>query len=186
MENASRALLMAGGVLIAIIIISLLVRTYGNIGIFQRQQLSAEEAEKLEAYNKEYTKYLNQYVYGTEVITVINKVRNSDYDIEVNIEFKDKYEYTQVAYKNGKKQTRKIIVSAGSEMTLTNDGGVYDYIDSESAFFGSSTENAEGDITVSGLKSRAFKCTSIGYDSNGRVNNIKFEEKMYNGGSILE
>ena len=34
MENASKALLMAGGGLIAIIIISLLVKMYGNIGAF--------------------------------------------------------------------------------------------------------------------------------------------------------
>ena len=60
MENATKALLIAGGVLLAIIIISLLVRTYGNISLFQRQQVSAEEAERIESYNKEYTKYLNQ------------------------------------------------------------------------------------------------------------------------------
>ena len=29
------------------------------------------------------------------------------------------------------------------------------------------------------LKTMAFKCTDIGYDSNGRVNSIKFEEKKW-------
>lgn len=85
MENASKALLMAGGVLIAIIIISLLVKTYGNIGTFQKQQISVEEAERIEEYNKEYTKYLNQYVYGTEVITVINKSINDSQKMGFNI-----------------------------------------------------------------------------------------------------
>lgn len=85
MENASKALLMAGGVLIAIIIISLLVKTYGNIGAFQKQQISAEEAERIEEYNKAYTKYLNQYVYGTEVITVINKSINDSQKMGFNI-----------------------------------------------------------------------------------------------------
>ena len=36
MENATKALLIAGGVLIAIILISVLVHTYGNIRIFQK------------------------------------------------------------------------------------------------------------------------------------------------------
>lgn len=76
MENATKALLMAGGVLIAIIIITLLVKTYGNIGAFQRQKLSLEEVEKIEQFNKDYTKYDGQYVYGTEVITVINRATN--------------------------------------------------------------------------------------------------------------
>ena len=35
MENASKALLMAGGILIAIITIALLVRSITTIGIFQ-------------------------------------------------------------------------------------------------------------------------------------------------------
>ena len=80
MENASRALLIAGSVLVAIIVITLLVRTYGNIGNFQRQQLSVEEAQKLEEYNKQYTKYEHQYVYGTEVISIINKEENKNLD----------------------------------------------------------------------------------------------------------
>ena len=85
MENASKALLMAGGVLIAIIIISLLVKTFGSMGELQRQQVSAEEVEKIEAFNKEYTKYLDQYVYGTEVITIINKAASSESNIDVYV-----------------------------------------------------------------------------------------------------
>lgn len=169
MENASKALLMAGGVLIAIIIISLLVKTYGNIGAFQRQQISAEEAERIEEYNKEYTKYINQYVYGTEVITVINKVKNTtDYDIKVNIKFTEEpYEYQVVDYENGKKTTKTITVGSGKELNIeSDDDGNYsgDFIDENSGKF-------------SNLKSRAFKCTEIGYDKYGRVNNIKFVEK---------
>lgn len=76
MENASKALLMAGGVLIAIIIIALLVRSFTGIGQFQKAKLTQEEQEKLVAFNEQYTKYLNQYVYGTEVRTLINKYKN--------------------------------------------------------------------------------------------------------------
>ena len=168
MENASKALLIAGGVLIAIIIITLLVHTYGNIGDFKRQQLSLEESEKLEEFNKEYTKYLNRYVYGTEVITVINKAYSSKYSVTINIEFLGNqngdeyaYKYYKYIYENGEKKLKEYTVNT---MTLnTNDS------------IGSILDNNEN---LNGLKNRYFQCTNIGYDENtGRVNSIKFVEK---------
>ena len=173
MENATKALLMAGGVLIAIIIISLLVRTYGNMGQFQKQQLTAEEAEKLEAYNKEYTKYLNQYVYGTEVITVINKTldyqEKQNIEVTVNISFIEPYTYKR---KNKTHTTKRI--------TLKKDGDKYEFMDfTKNNINITNSDNQD-------IKNRAFKCTSIGYDNTtGRVNKIEFVEKMYNGGTAI-
>ena len=82
MENASKALLMAGGVLIAIIMIGLLAKTFGAVNLFQKSQLSEEEQAQLVAFNEQYTKYLGQYVYGTEVRTLKNKY---DDDGKVNV-----------------------------------------------------------------------------------------------------
>ena len=179
MENASKALLMAGGVLIAIIIISLLVRTYGNIGRFQRQQLSAEEAEQLEEFNKEYTKYQGQYVYGTEVITVINKAADSDYDIRVSIRFMDDYTYSRVAYKNGKKTTKTVHVKKGETINLDSDTEFQEFIDANSENFGTSTDIDDLTTEVTGLKNKAFQCDDIQYDNTtGRVNYIHFTEKQ--------
>lgn len=79
MENTSKALLMAGGVLIAIIMIVLLVRTFTSISIFQKSKLTEEEQAQLAQFNEQYTKYLGQYVYGTEVATLINKSNNDGY-----------------------------------------------------------------------------------------------------------
>ena len=76
MENASKALLIAGGVLIAIVTISLLVSSFSTINKFQMSQLSAEEQQRLIAFNEQYTKYAGQYVYGTEVLTLENKYAN--------------------------------------------------------------------------------------------------------------
>ena len=73
MENASKALIMAGGVLIAMLIIALLVRGLGSVAVFQMAQLTEEEQKQLMEFNQKYTKYLNEYVYGNEVLTLINK-----------------------------------------------------------------------------------------------------------------
>lgn len=180
MENATKALLMAGGVLIAIIIITLLVKTYGNIGAFQRQQLSVEEAEQIEEFNKDYKKYDGQYVYGTEVITVINRSANSDSYIKINIVFADDYTYNKVTYRNGKKTSKTVTVKSGKELTLTTEEEKYNFINDESTSFGSSTTDSEGNIEITGLKSKAFKCEIVGYDTTGRVNEISFNEKEWN------
>ena len=184
MENATKALLMAGGVLIAIIIITLLVKIYGNIGAFQRQQLSLEEAERIEQFNKDYTKYDGQYVYGTEVITVINRSANSDSDITIEIIFKGEYEY--------KKGKRTIRVKSGDEIELKTSDDKYAFIngnlkngDVSESFGGTTIEEDTSTEIVTGLKIRAFKCEVTGYDSTGRVNKIKFTEKMYNGGETI-
>lgn len=86
MENASKALLMAGGILIALIIIAVLIRSYTNVSIFQKTKLSEEEQEKLVAFNEQYTKYLGQYVYGIEVRTLMNKCENDGNDVIVELE----------------------------------------------------------------------------------------------------
>ena len=111
MENASKALLMAGGVLIAIITIALLVRSFGTISMFQKVKLSEEEQAQLIAFNEQYTKYLGQYMYGTEVITVINKsLNNKSHAITVSIKFNGQYTYNGYTavekYRNGKKYIR--------------------------------------------------------------------------------
>lgn len=76
MENASKALLMAGGILIAIITIALLVKSFTSISSFQEAKLTQKQQEEIVAFNEQYTKYLGQYVYGVEVATLKNKYDN--------------------------------------------------------------------------------------------------------------
>ena len=106
MENASKALLIAGGVLIAILIIGLLITSFSTISEFQMSQLSEQEQEELIAFNEQYTKYVNQYVYGTEIITVINRtLDNKTYPIELKIKFIiGGYEYNGYQYNSTTKR----------------------------------------------------------------------------------
>lgn len=185
MENASKALLMAGGILIAIITIALLVRSFSTIGIFQKAQLSEEEQAQLVAFNEQYTKYLNEYMYGTEVITVINKsLNNREYPIAVKIKFTNGYTYN--GYKEyfvtdpitGKEYKRwkeaEIQIKKGDTLIIENDAEGY-----------STLKNKINYLTESGeINTMAFKCTNVEYDSYGRVNSIKFEEKKW--GNLYE
>jgi len=180
MENASKALLMAGGILIALIIIAILTRTYTNISLFQRAQLTEEEQAQLVAFNEQYTKYLGEYVYGTEIITVINKtMNNTEYKIKTIIKFAEDgegYLYNGYVY-NGyiyntitnRKDKGEVNIKKGETLEITNDG--------ENSY---TVEKFINSLNESGdLNKMAFKCTNIGYDSYGRVNSIKFEEKKW-------
>lgn len=171
MENASKALLMAGGVLIAILTIAVLARSFSSISSFEKAQLTEEEQAQLVAFNGQYTKYLNQYVYGTEVITVINRsFNNKSHEIHTIIKFNNAYSYTIKEWNRSSKEyeNKEIYIKPGKQLLITNQDDVaIDVINNPSR---------EDDS----LMRRAFKCTNITFDKYGRVNSITFEEKEWN------
>ena len=172
MENASKALLMAGGVLIAILILAILVRSFTTVSNFQKTKLSEEEQAQLVSFNKQYTKYLGQYVYGTEVISVINKSQNNkSHKITTIIEFNNSYSYKRKEWNRNlqKYEEKEIIIEAGKSLEITNENDEVELLDAI-------TEQSN---KYDPLIRRAFKCTGIDYDSYGRVNCIKFVEKQW-------
>ena len=84
MENASKALLMAGAVFIAVIIIALLVKSISNVSSFQESRLIEQEQEKIIEFNESYIRYVGTYVYGTEVASLKNKYE-SDKKVAVEV-----------------------------------------------------------------------------------------------------
>lgn len=177
MENASKALLMAGGLLIAIIIITLLVKSFTTVRLFQNVKLTEEEKAQLVAFNEQYTRYLGQYVYGTEVITSLNRsLDNTAYPITTKIKFISDYSYR--GYKeyitpNGIKEWKEenITIKKGSALTITN---------SISGNYRIAKDTIKRLSDAGEINTMAFKCTSIEYDSYGRVKGIIFEEKKWN------
>lgn len=91
MENASKALLIAGGVLIAIIIITMFIMMFSRLSNIQKDQEEQTRIEQLAAFNAEFEAYNKKVMYGVDVITLINKVAennkkysgNTDYQITV-------------------------------------------------------------------------------------------------------
>ena len=53
MENASKALIIAGSVLLSVLIISALVLMFNRIGDFKRAEASTEDIQKINEYNKD-------------------------------------------------------------------------------------------------------------------------------------
>lgn len=155
MENASKALLMAGAILISIIIIGLFIKEYGIIVSYKKNSVNEEEQKQIAMFNEQFTQYLGKYIYGTDVITNINKIQNLEYIVKIKISFtNDGYTYET----ESSKSTIKDIEFVGNDNT--------DIINSV--------------VNSSEFKNKAFQCSKIEYDSTtGRVNSITFVEKSW-------
>lgn len=82
MENASKALIMAAGVLIGILIISLAVYLFVDFGSTSAE-INAQNAEKqINQFNSKFTSYADKDLTIYDVITVVNyaKENNKYYD----------------------------------------------------------------------------------------------------------
>lgn len=79
MENASKALLMAGGVIIAVLIISLFVYMFTSASSMFQTEEDVERIQEIEEYNKQYESYNRKLLRGTDLISLINKaISNND------------------------------------------------------------------------------------------------------------
>ncbi len=71
MENASKALIMAGSILISIMVISLLVLGYNQMSQLEQTRQDTEEADKLSEYMRRFEQF-NREVYGSELLSLGN------------------------------------------------------------------------------------------------------------------
>lgn len=94
MENATKALVMAGSILISIIIVAILLYAFNVIKQYPEEQEEQAEIEQLSKFNTEYESYNKEKMYGTDIITVLNKANNNNmlyadnegvYDIDIEI-----------------------------------------------------------------------------------------------------
>ena len=74
MENASKALLIAGGVLIAILLISLLIYTSTVISEYQDSKKELADIEDTAKFNDQFLQYNRDDVEGYELLSLIHKV----------------------------------------------------------------------------------------------------------------
>ena len=78
MENAARALEIAAGVLIAIMILSLLAYFFASLSTMPKQENESMTTQQLHAFNTEYEAYRKSTMYGVDVISCLNKAENNN------------------------------------------------------------------------------------------------------------
>ena len=74
MENASKALIMAGSILIAIIIISLGIMIFNNMSNSVKNESNLDK-QQISAFNSKITPYIGESISGSQVNTLIQLVR---------------------------------------------------------------------------------------------------------------
>lgn len=79
MENASKALIMAGAVLLAMLIIGSLVFMFQTLSNLKNTEASAEDIEKLARYNRQIETFNRDGLYGSEILSLANLIE--DYNI---------------------------------------------------------------------------------------------------------
>lgn len=180
MENASKALLIAGGVLIAILTIGVLVYLFGSSSNLFKQEHTEEQILQLKAFNEQYESYNRKLLRGTDVISVINKMTDNNtkygvkgynepnYLMQLEFEMKEAIVYTQ----NGKADVN---FKVGERYNINS--------------FSSIKNNEEA---FTDFKRRIFDCKQVKYNTTtGRINYMLFiERKMtdteYEGGIIYD
>lgn len=200
MENASKALLIAGGVLIAILILSVLVVTINIISSNQKAKEQAIVTKQLVEFNQKWEAYNKKVLYGTDIITVMNKAiqHNNNYNVEmsryyinITIKFKNDYRETFVRYKadgteahgfnradfrSGK--TYSLCKKASNGLIMDNGiKNLFTETDKTTKVYKKEEAGDTFYITSSlvELKKAFFKCTGVKYE-DGRITELNFEE----------
>lgn len=94
MENATKALLIAAAVLLAIMVISLLVTMYNQIASKYQQEQELIAIDQLEQFNRQFENYNRDSLRGNELISFMNKI--IDYNASQSYEVDTGYERIRV------------------------------------------------------------------------------------------
>ena len=150
MENATKALIIAGGMLIAMLIVGLLTWGYTQIRALQQANVTEEEIQQVVDFNERFEAYNKKVVRGYQMISLSNLV----YD--TNTRYTEEVGYTPVT----------IIVDGLSDQNATGEDLV-NYIQTYYDTMSSNQKNA--------LKQLYFECTGVEYDNrNSRVVKMTF------------
>ena len=158
MDNAAKALLIAGGVFLAILIMALLMYMWSTAGSLSAEAQEAKKLEQITAFNKQYEAYQRKALRGNDVASVINKVRNNN----------KKYPESPIVWKFKLKKEIIDVLEVGEYKDNSNGKcSAYDQMTNNKAEF-------------SEFKKLYFECTKITYNSKtGKVNSIEFTQITY-------
>lgn len=85
MENASKALLMAAGMLLVVMIASVFALMYSTMSEYTKEYDRRKQTEELQAFNGQFEKYVHEGATAQDVVTVINLAKT----------YIEKMEYTE-------------------------------------------------------------------------------------------
>lgn len=176
MENASKALMMAGSILISMMVIGLLVFGYNQLSDVKQTESNIEAIEKLNSYSLRFEKY-NRTIYGSELMSLANL--QEDYKLTQS----DTVEYENVTIKvkvNRVIEANGIIYLQPIEQSIESIYASKDKMEKDIDILGTNKNSNEYKLLVSSyteFKNKRFKCQHVEYGTNtGRINLMEFIE----------
>lgn len=161
MENASKALLMAGGILIALLILGALILLMTNLQSYQRNNDEIEKNAQIAEFNSQFEPYNKDNLTLMEIKSVYNKLeshnaQHPEYKIEHNIE--DVLAKKTISVKTG------VVDMTGTEKTEERHIPVDEF------------KNSFKTLEDTFKQKARFNCTGIKYENpEGRISGIFFE-----------
>ena len=76
MENATKALIIAAGMLLAIMILSLLTISYNNLTDYLNQDEKIKEVEQITRFNSQFENYNRKDVRGSDILSLVSKIKD--------------------------------------------------------------------------------------------------------------
>ena len=186
MENASKALIMAGGVLIAVLIIGLFVYMFTSVSSNYRSEEDIKRTEEITEYNNQFVSYNKKLIRGSEIISLINKAISNnekyqdvpEYQIEIEFTLLDpikKYIWVETLQADG---TRKKEPQVGST-NLLDISTTYNATNNTVKQMLNTNRNQLAQAAFDDFKRRVFNCEEVKYE-NGIINKMIFKEKRTN------
>lgn len=74
MENASKALIMAGGILIALMIIGAILLMYNNLTAYQKTSVESKREIQTVEFNQQFATYERNNVRGSDLLSLVNRI----------------------------------------------------------------------------------------------------------------
>lgn len=116
MENASKALIIAGSVLMAVLVIGALMLMYNQIADIEQTKTDNDELSKMEDYSKKFEEY-NGTIYGSELFSLVNlqddytkRYKQEDGYTKITIKVKINNSISDTSYfQSGEKEISKIL-----------------------------------------------------------------------------
>ena len=167
MENASKALLIAGGILIGIITISIFYFSFGNVSSLVGETQENTQQKELLAFNSSFEAYNKKAMYGADIISVLNKAIDNNVTYKTDTEPQLADFYVNIVFTYGGK-TYSLRDNLGEIQS-----GYIDRIQNPNKY--SKIEQEE----MYKFKSSVFKCTGVEYNGTtgsaaGRVKQMTF------------
>ena len=204
MENASKALQIAAGMLIAILILGLIVFVYGKVSNLKKTEDIVNSEKTVADFNKQFEIYNKSGLYGTELLSLANKI------VDYNEKYKESDGYLPItinitavpvkyngvgfgsAYSsatslvNAYENVSSLIISKGKESlsgssktkTLSQWDKSSEKELKEEGILNNANFNAYKELKKlqTEFARKKFKCTKVEYDTNNRIKKMVFKD----------